>query len=85
MKYKDYIELGFGRIDLDCNVEFDESGYGGFALSKAIAQNVVIEAVNGELDKPKIFILLESRNAIVVHTTCEDVRNIVEKLNTTTA
>ncbi len=29
MKYKDYIELGFERVDLDCNVEFDETGYSG--------------------------------------------------------
>lgn len=85
MKYKDYIELGFERVDLDCNVEFDESGYGGFALSKAIAQNVVIEAVNGELDKPKIYIELGNGSTIVVHTTCEDVQNIVKKLNATTA
>jgi len=83
MKYKDYISLGFERVDLNCNVEFDESGYGGFALSKAIAQNVVVEAVNGELDKPKIYIELENGNTISFHVTCEDVQNIVKKLNAT--
>lgn len=85
MKYKDYIELGFERIDLNCDVKFDQTGYSGFVLKKDIAKNVFVAVCNGELDRPKIYIELENGNTIVVDTTCQDVKNIVEKLNTQTA
>lgn len=83
MNYQDYIGLGFEPTNQDSQGEFNESGFVGFSLVKKIDKNVAIMASSGELDKPKIFILLESRNAIVVHTTCEDVQNIVKKLNAT--
>jgi len=56
MDYKDYIGLGFKRTDFDDSVEFDETGYGGFALLKKIDSRMAVEVNSGELDRPKLFI-----------------------------
>jgi hypothetical protein len=39
MKYKEYINLGFKRTDMSCSVEFEETGYYGFALTKKLQNN----------------------------------------------
>jgi len=56
MEYQKYIDLGFKRIDLSCNVEFKQTGYHGFALEKKVNENQMVCVVNGELDKPKLYI-----------------------------
>jgi hypothetical protein len=56
MKYKDYIDLGFTRIDLSDNVEFTNTGYHGFCLEKVLSEKVQIVVNYGELDKPKMYI-----------------------------
>lgn len=56
MDYKNYIDLGFKRTDFDDSVEFDETGYGGFSLSKKVTDRMTIEVCSGELDRPKLFI-----------------------------
>lgn len=56
MDYKKYIDLGFERIDLNCKVEFNQTGYSGFALEKKITDTQMICVNSGELDKPRLFI-----------------------------
>lgn len=56
MDYKDYIDLGFKRTDFDDSVEFDETGYGGFSLSKRLNDRIAVEVCSGQLDRPKLFI-----------------------------
>jgi len=56
MTYKEYIDLGFTRCELDCGVYFNETGYGGFALTKNINEKMSIEVTNDDLDSPKLYI-----------------------------
>ena len=56
MTYKDYINLGFRRTELNCGVTFNETGYGGFALAKHVYENIRIEVTNDELNSPKLYI-----------------------------
>lgn len=56
MDYKKYIELGFERIDMNCNVEFNRTGYSGFALEKSINENISVCVTSGDLDNPKLYI-----------------------------
>ena len=65
MKYKEYIDLGFERGDTNDRVEFNETGYFGFYLSKKINKKLSIEVVSGELDKPKLYI--KKRNSETYH------------------
>jgi hypothetical protein len=34
MEYQEYIDLGFTRTEMNCELEFRETGYYGFALEK---------------------------------------------------
>ena len=56
MTYKDYINLGFTRTELNCGFTFNETGYGGFALAKHVYENIRIEVTNDELNSPKLYI-----------------------------
>jgi hypothetical protein len=56
MNYEKYINLGFKRIETNDNVEFKQTGYYGFVLTKKISKNVCIEVCSGGLDKPKLYI-----------------------------
>ncbi len=78
MKYKDYIDLGFKRTDLDCAVEFNQTGYGGFALEKKVNKKILISVCSGELDKPKLYI--KKRNSETYHImpiTTEAVKDLI--------
>ena len=57
MTYKEYIDLGFTRTELDCLVTELETGYGGFALIKNINEKMMIEVTNDDLNSPKLYIL----------------------------
>lgn len=57
MTYKEYIDLGFSRYEMDCGVTFDETGYGGFALTKNINEKMMIEVGSDDLNSPKLYIL----------------------------
>lgn len=65
MDYKKYIELGFERTDMSCNVEFNQTGYHGFALQKKMNDKIMVCATSGELDKPKLYI--KKRNSETYH------------------
>lgn len=56
MNYQKYIDLGFERVEMDCSVEYEQTGYTGFALTKKVTDNISIEATSGHLDKPKMYI-----------------------------
>ena len=56
MEYQEYARLGFKRHELSCSVEFKQTGYYGFVLSKKINKRQSIEVTSGELDKPKLYI-----------------------------
>jgi hypothetical protein len=65
MTYKEYIELGFERTDMSCSVEFEETGYHGFALTIKLQNNHLIEVSSAELQNPKLFI--KKRNGDTYH------------------
>lgn len=56
MTYKDYINRGFTRTNLDDNVEFNNTGYGGYSLEKKVNDKMAISVHFSELDKPKLYI-----------------------------
>lgn len=65
MDYKKYIELGFKRTEMSCSVEFNQTGYGGFALKKKVNDKIMVCAGSTELDKPKLYI--KKRNSETYH------------------
>jgi hypothetical protein len=79
MIYKDYIDLGFKRTDLDCSVEFKQTGYGGFVLSKKLNKLASIEVCNGEFDKPKLFINKDNASSYILIIKPEEVVRLLKK------
>ena len=80
MEYQKYIDLGFDRTDMNCNVEFKKTGYHGFALEKKINEKQMVCVVSGELDKPKLYI--KKRNTETYHIipiTAESVIDLFSK------
>lgn len=80
MTYKNYIELGFERHDLNDEVEFNETGYSGFYLKYKLRKGVNIFVNSGELEKPRIYIKnkRETRDYII-DITFNDVVNLLGK------
>lgn len=78
MEYKEYIDLGFERVDLNCGVEFNSTGYSGFVLVKNLTNNMMIEVSSGSLDKPKLYI---KKNYIdqyhILNITCGIVKDLL--------
>lgn len=56
MKYIDYVRMGFERTEMSCEVEFNETGYRGFALELKINDRMMVCVSSGELDTPKLYI-----------------------------
>jgi hypothetical protein len=56
MRYKNYINLGFKRIDMNDSVEFNETGWGGYALEKEINTSMSIGVDSRSLSEPKLYI-----------------------------
>lgn len=84
MKYKEYIELGFKRHDLNDNVEFNNTGYYGFSLEKIVNKKLSICVSCGELDKPKLYIKKRGKiyyNIILI--TPEIVKDLLYKKQNT--
>ena len=65
MEYQKYIDLGFERTDMNCNVEFKQTGYHGFALEKKVNKKQMVCVTSGELDNPKLYI--KKRNSETYH------------------
>jgi hypothetical protein len=56
MNYQDYINLGFERTEMNCSVEFKQTGYGGFALTKKVNENIMVEVAYPTLNEPNLYI-----------------------------
>lgn len=56
MQYQKYIDLGFKRTVQNDTVEFKQTGYYGFILSKELNDRISIEVHSTELNKPKLYI-----------------------------
>ena len=56
MKYIDYVRMGFERTEMNCEVEFNETGYRGFALELKINDRMMVCVSGGNLDTPKLYI-----------------------------
>lgn len=56
MKYIDYVRMGFERTEMNCEVEFNETGYRGFALELKINDRMMVCVSSGNLDTPKLYI-----------------------------
>ena len=79
MEYEKYIDLGFERTDLSCNVEFKQTGYYGFALQKNVNENIMVCVTSGELDKPKLYI--KKRNSETYHIIPISSEAVIDYLN----
>jgi hypothetical protein len=56
MKYKEYIDLGFDRTDVNDAVVFDVTGYSGFYLTRHINDRMYVYVTGEELDCPTLII-----------------------------
>ena len=56
MKYQDYIDLDFKRIDISDEVSFERTGYKGFILTKKLRKGVDIEVYSDSMDEPRLYI-----------------------------
>ena len=56
MEYQKYIDLGFERTNMSCQVEFKQTGYYGFSLEKKLNDKITVCVTSGELDRPKLYI-----------------------------
>lgn len=84
LKYEDYIKMGFERIEMNCNVEFNRTGYRGFALEKKINNSMMICVSSGDLNSPKLYVkkaFSETYHIIPIPT--EAVTSIVNMLSPT--
>jgi hypothetical protein len=78
MTYKEYIDLGFKRVDLNDQVEFNRTGYSGYYLELNIAKHVSIEVCSSELDKPKLYIPKhKSSTCLIIVLSIEQVKELV--------
>lgn len=80
MNYKNYIDLGFKRTDMNDSVEFKETGYYGYYLEKHHNKHILICASSGELDKPKMYIKKANEETYhIIQITFEMVEDLCYK------
>ena len=80
MKYEDYMKLGFGRLDLNDSVEFDQTGYYGFYLKIELSDKMSIGVSSGDLDKPKLYIKRANEERYhIIPITGEIVKDLLSK------
>lgn len=56
MNYQEYIDLGFERIEMNCSIEFKQTGYSGFILTKKLNPSSYIKVTSKDLNQPKLYI-----------------------------
>lgn len=80
MKYKEYIELEFERVDMDDSVEFENTGYYGFCLNKKINNNLSISVNSCSLNSPKLYIKKSSNidEYHIINVTDDMVRDLLK-------
>lgn len=82
--YKLYIDLGFEREDFDDKVEFNQTGYYGFCLTKKVNERMSVSVCSGELDKPKLLVKKSDTDfCYYVNITLEAVKDLLSKEKST--
>ena len=56
MNYKEYLNLGFKRVNLDDNVEECQTGYKGYFLFKRLSSRMYLEVYYREMNEPILVI-----------------------------
>ena len=79
MNYKEYIELGFKRHDLDDSVEMDNTGYGGYFLKYQLNKKISIEVYYDELQTPRLFIEKKDDKYGIIDLSLEQLNKLVKK------
>lgn len=77
MNYKEYIELGFTRLDLDDSVEMDNTGYGGYILKYQLNKKISIEVYFDELQNPRLFIEKKDSKYSIIDLSIEQLHKLV--------
>ena len=77
MNYKEYIELGFTRHDLDDSVEKDNTGYGGYILIYQLNKKILIEVYYDELQTPRLFIEKKDDKFSIIDLSIEQLNKLV--------
>ena len=80
MTYKNYIKLGFDRSDLDCQVMKENTGYGGFTLTKLLKNKSIIQVVSDDLENPQLLVPYrnEPDRYYYVNITTEIAESLIE-------
>lgn len=80
MKYKEYIDLGFQRHDMNDSVEFRRNGYYGYCLEKTVNEIISISVYWSELEQPKLYIKKRDNDTYhIITITSEMVKDILAK------
>ena len=78
MKYQEYIDLGFERLEMNDPVKQKNSGYSGFTLTKILTDRITLEVYWSELKTPKMYIKkLNSDTCHILDITPEIVKDLV--------
>ena len=78
MKYSEYIELGFERIEMNDSVEQKNNGYGGYKKKKRLTDRITLEAYWNELQAPKMYIKKQNSETYhILNITPEIVKDLV--------
>lgn len=56
LRYKEYIDLGFEREDINDQVRFNQSGYFGYILIKKLKKGLEIQVTDCSLNEPKLYL-----------------------------
>jgi hypothetical protein len=72
MEYNEYIKLGFTRTDMNDTVNFKQTGYYGYYLTKKINNVISIELYDTDLNKPTMYIQKQAENCKVHRITLTD-------------
>jgi hypothetical protein len=80
MIYEQYIKLGFERTDMQDVVEYNRSGYYGFALKKDVCDKMFIEVSGDDLTKPRLYIRKRGKDTYhILHISTEVVLDLLHK------
>jgi hypothetical protein len=73
MKYIDYIELGFKRVETNDSIEFNNTGNKSFVLSYEINNELCIEFTMGK--RPALYY----KHMLLCNLTMEQVKQIINR------
>ena len=77
MNYKEYIELGFTRHDLEDSVEMDNTGYGGYILIYQLNKKILIEVYYDELQTPRLYVDKKDNKSSIIDLSIEQLIKLV--------